>query len=111
MRVPTLAVVVCLLAAPASASAQDRVQGGVLAGPSAASLSAKADVVPPDYTTRAGFSAGLFIVSPVRHHIAFEPEALFTLRGANGADNITTVSLRVTYVDIPLTVLAGIMLW
>src|SRR4030095_10164511 len=103
MRVHTLAVVVCLLAGPASAAAQDRVQGGVLAGPSAASFSATG-LAAPDFTARAGFSAGLFIVSPVRHHVAFEPETLFTLKGANGADSMTKVSLRVTYLEIPLLV-------
>src|SRR5262245_58088123 len=110
MRVHPLAVVVCLLAGPASVAAQDRVRGGVLAGPSAASFTAKADVAGtvggeiPDFTARAGFSAGLFIVSPVRHHVAFEPEALFTLKGANGEDAVTQVSIRITYVEIPLLV-------
>jgi hypothetical protein len=44
----------------------------------------------------------LFIVSPARHHVAFEPEALFTLKGAKGEDSVTKVSIRVTYAEFPL---------
>src|SRR5204863_6489113 len=91
MRIHTLTVVVCLLAGSGPAAAQDHMQAGLIGGPSAATFTASADSNPPDFTSHAGFSAGLFLVSPVRHHTAFEPEVLFTRRGGNSTEGATDV--------------------
>ena len=102
MRMRALTVVVCLLAGVTEAAAQDRVQGGILAGPSAASLRVTGDGGAPDFTSRPGFSAGLFVVREVRPGFAIEPEALFTLKGGKATDGSLENDFRLTGIEIPL---------
>jgi hypothetical protein len=101
MRVRALTVVVCLLAA-SMASAQDKVQGGVIGGPGWASLTLKTDGSFPDFSGRSGMAIGAFIVTPTRHGIGLEPEVLVTLKGAKATEGPDEALFRVTSLEFPV---------
>jgi hypothetical protein len=104
MRFHHLTVVVCLLAGTSPALAEEGTRGGLIGGPSAATLAVSSGTSLPDFSSRAGFSAGLFVVSPPHHGIAFEPEVLFTRRGGRAQDSDEEISFRANYVDVPLLI-------
>ena len=102
MRVHAFTVVVYLLAGAAAASGQDKLQGGVIGGPSSATLSVSGEGTVPDFNARAGFSAGLFVVREIRPGVAFEPEALVTLKGGNATEGSLDVAASLTALEFPL---------
>src|SRR5262245_66363579 len=97
MRTYAVTVVVCLLAGASTASAQDKMQGGVIGGPGWASLAVKTDDVDfPDFSARSGMAIGAFIVTPTRHGIGLEPEVLVTLKGGKATQDPIEALFRLT---------------
>src|SRR5262245_43648824 len=80
--VPTL-VVVCLLGHSQAVRAQP-VSAGFKAGVTAARLPGVTDAVevPLDEESRWGVTGGVFVTLPLNDLVAFQPEALYVVKGA-----------------------------
>ena len=102
MRIQTLTIVACLLAGPGTAAAQDPVYGGALGGWASGTLSASSDVETFEFTPRAGFSGGMFVVAPIRQWFSIEPDVLFTQKGGKGVDSTADVQVRLTQLELPV---------
>jgi Outer membrane protein beta-barrel domain len=102
MRVLSCTVVVCLLAGASRASAQDKVQGGVIGGPGWSTLTVKSDGTFPDFSTRSGMAVGAFIVTPTRHGIGLEPEVLVTIKRAKATQAPVEALFRLTSLEVPI---------
>ena len=102
MRILSFIVVVCLLAGVSIASAQGTVQGGILGGPGWSTVTVKTTGEFPDFSTRTGMMVGAFIVTPSRHGIGLEPEALVTVKGAKAAQDGIESSIRLTSLEFPV---------
>ena len=100
MRHRVIALVVCLLAVATPAFAQ--VQGGILGGPSRATLTADTNQPFGGFDPRTGMSAGVFLVAPFHPSVAFEPEFLFTIKGGKLTDGDAESDFRLMAIEIPL---------
>ena len=106
MRKITIALLALGLSASTAAQAQRRGHGG---GGSQVSLGLKAGASLTNFTgadakgfdNRFGFHAGIFANIGLTSLFAFQPELLYSQKGANYA-NITDQSLRLHYIDVPL---------
>jgi outer membrane protein with beta-barrel domain len=56
-----------------------------------------------------GFEAGGFVTTPITKHLALQPEVLFVQKGVklDQTDNVTTVTIKVNYVEVPLLLRIG----
>jgi hypothetical protein len=102
MRIQTWTVVVCLLAGSGAASAQDRVSGGALAGFASATLSGSEGSEPLDFSSRAGFSGGMFVVAPIAPWFAIEPEVFITQKGGKAVGTPEDLQFRLTSLELPV---------
>lgn len=100
MRHRVIALVVCLLAGGSSAFAQP--QGGILGGPSRATLTADTNQPFGGFDPRAGMSAGVFAIAPIHRAVSVEPEFLFTVKGGKLTDGDAEADFRLTALEIPL---------
>jgi hypothetical protein len=101
-----LLVVVCLLSHVQTLRAQP-VTAGIKAGLTAARLPGVNDVipVPVDEESRWGGTVGVFVTVPLNELIAFEPEALYVMKGATFFNHVGTgssLSFDANYLDMPL---------
>ena len=102
-------VVVCLLAHTQALSAQP-VSAGFKAGVTAARLPGVTDAVDAtvDEESRWGGTAGVFVTLPLNDHFAFQPEALYVVKGATlvgrAAGSSQTLSFDARYLETPLFV-------
>ena len=103
-------VSVGLLALPLFASAGAQAAGvtpprrfGIAAGINSSTLSGDET---EDVSRRTGFMAGVFLVAPLGPTISFQPELLYTTKGAKGSgDDIGsegTFTFKMNYVEVPL---------
>jgi len=102
MRIHLLTVVVCLLAGSSVATAQAPVQGGIFGGPAATNLSVTSDDPIPDFNRRGGLAIGGFVIAPLGHAIAIEPEGLYTVRRAAVVDGPAEATFKVTALEFPV---------
>jgi hypothetical protein len=90
----------CMGVAPAIAGAQTTAPDfGVTAGLNLATLSGK-DVEGAKMMTT--FMAGLSLIFPVNPQFAFQPEVLYSRKGADITGGGTSGSLKMAYIDVPL---------
>ncbi len=109
------AIIASLVVVAAAVEAQPRVQTGLIAGASIATLAnLPRDVSVPSATAtasyRAGFQGGLYAQIPVSARFSLQPEVHYVQKGAYfegglvdpGAGSVSNVSLRLGYVDVPV---------
>ena len=56
-----------------------------------------------------GFNAGGFLTAGLTEHISVQPEVLFVRKGVklNQTDNVTQVSVKVNYIEVPVLLRVG----
>lgn len=86
-------------AAPVAAVAPRRF--GITAGINSSTFGGK-DANNPKPARRSGLIAGVLLVAPIGPSFAFQPELLYTMRGANFDDSGTSGSFTMNYVQVPL---------
>lgn len=97
-------VVVCLPGAAQTLQAQS-IGAGFKAGVTAARLPGATDAVPVavDEQSRWGGTGGVFVTLPLNDRVAFQPEALYVMKGATLAVGpFTTLIFDVQYLEMPL---------
>ena len=92
-------IAIALLTAPAVASAQVGIKGGVSFG-----NVSNSGVLPGDVGSRTGFTIGISAFSP--GPLALGLEALYSQRGVTGAES--TASRELEYIDVPLLLRASL---
>jgi hypothetical protein len=95
------ALVLSVAASSAALAQKSEVHFGVLAGGVFAKVGGK-DVESVDIKTRVGLAAGGFVTIGVSKNFAIEPEALFVQKGAKEEETGETLSLKVSYVEVPV---------
>lgn len=106
LRVLTLALGAAIIL-PSVAAAQSTYPAtfGVKAGVNSSTLSSDDDLL--DVGSRWGAVAGLFAGRNMSENLSLQLEALFSQRGANDKTSGSDTSLRLTYLDVPLTARFG----
>ena len=97
-------IVVCGLCHSQELRAQP-ISGGFKAGVTAARLPGVTDAVEVtvDEETRWGGTGGVFVTVPINDSVAFQPEALYVMKGATLAVGPgTTLSFDANYLEVPL---------
>jgi len=98
-------VVVCLLGRAQTSHAQS-ISGGIKAGVTSARLPGVTDAIEitADEESRWGGTFGAFVTVPLNDLVAFQPEALYVLKGATVASSAVGYSLEfdARYVEVPL---------
>ena len=100
-------VVVCLLGHAQALRAQP-VSAGFKAGVTAARLPGVTDAVevPVDEESRWGATGGAFVTLPLNDLVAFQPEALYVVKGTTLVSDVggprTTLTFDARYLEIPL---------
>jgi len=89
-----------LLAAPVTLNAQ--ATGAVIGGLSVSKWAEHLSDVTTSVDTKLGFAVGLELVTPLRHDLAFMPEFLYVQKGASDQDGGTSVTVRLSYLEVPL---------
>ena len=101
----SLAVLIFTSTAKAQDDKQNNIRFGVKAGVNVSNMYTK-DV--DDKNTMYGFNGGLFLKIPLSENIAFQPELLYSMKGAELKYNNTFVSgtarFSLNYIDVPLLV-------
>ncbi len=106
MKKSTIALLALSLSISTAAQAQKRGRSGgspsvSLGLKAGASLTSFAGADAKVYDNRFGFHAGVFANIGLTKLFAFQPELLYSQKGAN-YDNVTDVSQRLHYIDVPL---------
>lgn len=91
---------------PVAAYAQTPVSFGMKAGLNASTLHPD-DATSLDLSTIWGGVAGVFVGANVTDHIGLQVEALASQRGAKVDTGLSTTSVRLTYIDVPVTIRYG----
>ena len=102
-------VVVCVLSLPQELRAQP-ISGGLKGGVTAARLPGVTDAVDVtvDEETRWGGTGGVFVTLPLNDSVAFQPEALYVMKGATlGVGPSTTLAFDANYLELPLLLRFG----
>jgi hypothetical protein len=98
-------VVVCLLGRAQTSHAQS-ISGGIKAGVTSARLPGVTDAIEitADEESRWGGTFGAFVTVPLNDLVAFQPEALYVVKGATVASSAANYSLKFDsrYLEIPL---------
>ena len=74
---------------------------GITAGINSSTFGGK-DATNPTPSRRTGFMAGVLLVVPIRPSFAFQPELLYTMKGANIDDPSGSGGYKMTYIEVPL---------
>jgi hypothetical protein len=103
MKIHTLALALIASAATVAAQAPAAATGGARLGVSAgfnlATFSGK-DIQGAE--NKSGFGGGVYLAIPVAPQIEFQPELLYTAKGAKSSDAGFEAAVRLNYVEIPL---------
>ena len=99
MRLCSVVLVLLIASAPA-AMAQNK-GAGVKGGVNFAKLHIETDEDDVNFDRRTGIVAGVFYVFPLAPHVSFQPEWLYTQKGAKFAEN-SDFGLDLDYFDVPL---------
>jgi Outer membrane protein beta-barrel domain len=76
---------------------------GITAGLNSASFGGtSASNQPPE--RHQGFIGGAFLVAPINRRVAFQPELLFTMKGAGYTNQVGSGVFKVNYFEVPLLV-------
>ena len=100
--------VITPVSAWAQSSASSHVTAGLQAGVTVSTVSSYRSGPPEEAfgsAFRSGGTAGGFVTVPLRGTIAFQPEVLFTQKGAMLTDpqrSAAVASTRLTYLEVPL---------
>jgi hypothetical protein len=74
---------------------------GITAGFNSATFGGN-DVSSPPPDRLKGFVGGAFVVVPVARRLSFQPEVLFTMKGAEYNDSTSRGRFKLNYIEIPL---------
>jgi len=108
MKLRTAAVLALLFASIASPSfAQRMVSGGVKGGLNMATISLDPDDEDFDLKMKAGLAVGGFVEVGINDMLAFQPEFLFSMKGAKAEEFGETAKFNINVVEIPLLLRAN----
>jgi len=104
MRVPAVCLIGMMVMGSAVAASAQGLEYGVKGGVTLADLNETSDTDNASFDLRVGFLVGGFVTWPLGGRLAFQPEALFTQKGAKSDQLGGTSTEKLDYLDIPLLV-------
>jgi hypothetical protein len=98
-----VACAACVSIVTLAGMASAQVRGGVKGGLNLATMSFSGSNVSLTPDSRAAWMAGVFVEVPVARHVAFQPEAVVSTKGASiSPGGSSALSIDLTYLDVPL---------
>ena len=104
MRVPAVCIIGMMVMGSAVAASAQGFEYGVKGGVTLGDLNETGDADTASFDFRVGFLVGGFVTWPLGGRLEFQPEALFTQKGAKSDQLGGTSTEKLDYLDVPLLV-------